>query len=162
MVKKKNTARKSTATQMRQSITLQTKTRDIRKSAPDTSSASNHSRVKKKIYRYRPGTLALKEIRRYQKSTELLIRKLPFQRLVREIAQGYKTDIRFQVASLDALQVSDSSSILSFLFDLNFIIKIQTKSIIFILIFYLKRKQAKPIWSVFLRIQICVPYMPNA
>ena len=36
----------------------------------------------KKPHRYRPGTVALREIRRYQKSTELLIRKLPFQRLV--------------------------------------------------------------------------------
>ena len=36
------------------------------------------------------GTVALREIRRYQKSTELLIRKLPFQRLVREIAQDFK------------------------------------------------------------------------
>jgi histone H3/H4 len=42
----------------------------------------------KKPHRYRPGTVALREIRKYQKSTELLIRKLPFQRLVREIAQG--------------------------------------------------------------------------
>ena len=40
----------------------------------------------KKTLRYRPGTVALREIRRYQKSTDLLIRKLPFQRLVREIA----------------------------------------------------------------------------
>ena len=40
--------------------------------------------------RYRPGTIALREIRRYQKSTELLIRRLPFQRLVREIAQNFK------------------------------------------------------------------------
>jgi hypothetical protein len=44
----------------------------------------------KKPHRFRPGTVALREIRRYQKSTELLIRKLPFQRLVREIAQDYK------------------------------------------------------------------------
>ena len=41
----------------------------------------------KKPRRYRPGTVALREIRRYQKSTELLIKKLPFYRLVREIAQ---------------------------------------------------------------------------
>ncbi len=41
----------------------------------------------KKPHRFRPGTVALREIRRYQKSTELLLRKLPFQRLVREIAQ---------------------------------------------------------------------------
>ncbi|CAN0476256.1 unnamed protein product, partial [Ascophyllum nodosum] len=43
-----------------------------------------------KPHRYRPGTVALREIRRYQKSTELLIRKLPFQRLVREIAQDFR------------------------------------------------------------------------
>ena len=42
----------------------------------------------KKPHRYRPGTVALREIRKYQKNTELLIRKLPFQRLVREIVQG--------------------------------------------------------------------------
>lgn len=49
--------------------------------------------------------MALREIRRYQKSTELLIRKLPFQRLVREIAQDFKTDLRFQSAAIGALQV---------------------------------------------------------
>ena len=50
-------------------------------------------------------TIPLREIRRYQKSTELLIRKLPFQRLVREIAQDFKTDLWFQAASIGALQV---------------------------------------------------------
>lgn len=55
----------------------------------------------------RPGTVALREIRRYQKSTELLIRKLPFQRLVREIAQDFKTDLRFQSAAIGALQASN-------------------------------------------------------
>lgn len=55
-------------------------TKAARKSAPTTGGV-------KKPHRYRPGTVALREIRRYQKSTELLIRKLPFQRLVREIAQ---------------------------------------------------------------------------
>lgn len=55
----------------------------------------------------RPGTVALREIRRYQKSTELLIRKLPFQRLVREIAQDFKTDLRFQSAAIGALQVRE-------------------------------------------------------
>ena len=58
----------------------------------------------KKPHRYRPGTVALREIRRFQKSTELLIRKLPFQRLVREIAQDFKTDLRFQSAAVGALQ----------------------------------------------------------
>ena len=58
----------------------------------------------KKPHRYRPGTIALREIRRYQKSTELLIRKMPFQRLVREIMQGCKTDLRIQGSALLALQ----------------------------------------------------------
>lgn len=58
----------------------------------------------KKPHRYRPGTVALREIRKYQKSTDLLIRKLPFQRLVREIAQEFKTDLRFQSTAILALQ----------------------------------------------------------
>lgn len=57
--------------------------------------------------------MALREIRRYQKSTELLIRKLPFQRLVREIAQDFKTDLRFQSAAIGALQVRFCSEQLS-------------------------------------------------
>ena len=63
------------------------------------------TQIKRKKHRYRPGTLALKEIRRFQKSTELLIRRLPFQRLVREIAGTYKVDLRFQAAAIEALQV---------------------------------------------------------
>ena len=48
--------------------------------------------------------MALREIRHYQKGTELLIRKLPFQRLVRKIAQDLKDKMRFQAAALMALQ----------------------------------------------------------
>ena len=51
-----------------------------------------------------PGIMALCEIRHYQKSSTLLIRKLPFQRLVREIAQDFKTDLRFQAAAILCLQ----------------------------------------------------------
>ncbi|CAE7212974.1 ch3-II [Symbiodinium pilosum] len=58
----------------------------------------------KKTTRYRPGVLALREIRKYQKSTELLIRKLPFQRLVKEIAQEVKSDLKFQTQAILALQ----------------------------------------------------------
>lgn len=69
-----------------------------------------HKRILKEddVSLCRPGTVALREIRRYQKSTELLIRKLPFQRLVREIAQDFKTDLRFQSAAIGALQVGNS------------------------------------------------------
>jgi len=58
----------------------------------------------KKTHRFRPGTVALREIRHYQKTTEMLIRKLPFQRLVREIAQNFKVNVRFQSTALQALQ----------------------------------------------------------
>lgn len=58
----------------------------------------------KKPHRYRPGTVALREIRKFQKSTEMLIRRLPFQRLVREIAQDIKVDVRFQSTAIMALQ----------------------------------------------------------
>ena len=58
----------------------------------------------KRPHRYKPRTVALREIRRYQKSTELLIRKLPFARLVREIAQDFKTDLRFTAGAMEALQ----------------------------------------------------------
>ena len=60
----------------------------------------------RKPRRYRPGTVALREIRRYQKSSELLIRKLPFQRLVREVVSNlYPHDnLRFQSTAILALQ----------------------------------------------------------
>ena len=53
-----------------------------------------------KASKLRSGAIALREIKRYQKTTELLIKKLPFQRLVREIAQNYRADLRFQSAAL--------------------------------------------------------------
>ena len=65
------------------------------------------------------GTVALREIRRYQKSTELLIRKLPFQRLVREIAQDLKSDLRFQSTAIQALQESAESYLVSLFEDTN-------------------------------------------
>ena len=69
--------------------------------------------------RFRPGTVALREIRRFQKSTELLIRKLPFQRLVREIAKGYKEDLRFQSGAVAALQEAAESYLVSLFEDTN-------------------------------------------
>jgi histone H3 len=58
----------------------------------------------KKPRRRRPGELALKEIRKYQGSTELLIRRAPFQRLVREVASTFHGDLRFQAKAVEALQ----------------------------------------------------------
>lgn len=76
--------------------------------------------IKEIIFVYfRPGTVALREIRRYQKSTELLIRKLPFQRLVREIAQDFKTDLRFQSAAIGALQEASEAYLVGLFEDTN-------------------------------------------
>ncbi|XP_031637298.1 histone H3.3-like [Contarinia nasturtii] len=73
----------------------------------------------KKPHRYRPGTIALREIRRYQKSTELLIRKLPFQRLVREIAQDFKCALRFQAVAIGALQEASEAYLVGLFEDTN-------------------------------------------
>ena len=87
----------------------------------------NTGGVKKprKPHRYRPGTLALMEIRRYQKSHELLIRKLPFQRLVREIVldnlpPGWKHgDVRFQSQAIMALQEAAEAYLVGLFEDSN-------------------------------------------
>merc|ERR1711964_429751 len=96
MARTKQTARKSTGGKAPRK---QLASKAARKSAPSTGGV-------KKPHRYKPGTVALREIRRYQKLTELLIRKLPFQRLVREIAQDFKSDLRFQSSAIGALQES--------------------------------------------------------
>ncbi|CAM5084063.1 unnamed protein product [Eretmochelys imbricata] len=107
--KTKQTARKSTGGKAPRK---QLATKAARKSAPATGGV-------KKPHRYRPGTVALREIRRYQKSTELLIRKLPFQRLVREIAQDFKTDLRFQSSAVMALQEASEAYLVGLFEDTN-------------------------------------------
>ena len=81
MARTKQTARKSTGGKAPR---FQLSTKAARRSAPASGGI-------KKPHRYRPGTVALREIRRYQKSTDLLIRKLPFQRLAREVLQDLKS-----------------------------------------------------------------------
>lgn len=81
---------------------------------------SPRSEKPKKTTRYRPGTVALREIRRYQKSTDLLIRKLPFQRLVREIAQEFRIDdVRFQKSALEAIQEAAEAYLVGLFEDTN-------------------------------------------
>eukprot|EP01017_Pseudomicrothorax_dubius_P014811 TRINITY_DN17334_c0_g1_i2.p1 TRINITY_DN17334_c0_g1~~TRINITY_DN17334_c0_g1_i2.p1 ORF type:complete len:129 (+),score=40.20 TRINITY_DN17334_c0_g1_i2:104-490(+) len=94
MARTKQTARKSTGAKAPRK---QLAAKAARKSAPATGGV-------KKPHRYRPGTVALREIRKYQKSTEMLIRKLPFQRMVREIAHEHKAELRFQSSAVMALQ----------------------------------------------------------
>lgn len=121
MARTKQTARKSTGGKApRKSLA----TKAARKSVISadgtviTNSAVAGEKVKKP-HRYRPGTVALREIRRYQKSTELLIRKMPFQRLVREIAQDFKADLRFQTTAVAALQEAAEAYLVSLFQDTN-------------------------------------------
>ena len=75
----------------------------------------------KKPHRYRPGTVALREIRRFQKNTDVVIRKLPFQRLVQEITQKLYPgrDLLFQSLSMLALQEASEAYLIGLLEDTN-------------------------------------------
>ena len=75
--------------------------------------------VTRKSRRYRPGTVALREIRWFQKSTGLLIHRLPFRRLVCEILQGLERGFRMQSSAVLALQEACESYIVSLFEDSN-------------------------------------------
>ena len=66
--------------------------------------ASSEKALSEKKKRYRPGTVALREIRKYQASSNLMLRKLPFYRLVKEIARDVKPDLRMRPQAVLALQ----------------------------------------------------------
>ena len=96
MARTKQTARKSTGGKSPRDHLAH---KAARKQAPSQPGAV------KKPHRFRPGTVALREIRKYQRGTDLLIQKRPFQRLVREIAQRVApAGTRFQSAAIMALQ----------------------------------------------------------
>jgi histone H3 len=109
MARTKQTARKSTGGKAPKKALA---SMAARKSAPAAGGV-------KKPHRFRPGTVALREIRKYQKGTELLIRKLPFQRLVREVAMDFKTDLRFQSHAIMALQEASEAYLTSIFEDTN-------------------------------------------
>ena len=109
MARTKQTAKKSTGgVAPRRSLATQA----ARKSAPATGGI-------KKPHRFRPGTVALREIRRYQKSTELLIRKMPFARLVREIGQEFKSDLQWQASAILSIQEAAEAWVVGLLEDGN-------------------------------------------
>ena len=84
------------------------------------SDAKTEPKASPALRRYRPGTVALREIRKYQKSTDLLIRKRPFQRLVRELAQGtIGNTVRFQASAVMALQEAAESYLVKLFEDTN-------------------------------------------
>ncbi|ODM90099.1 histone H3.3 type 2 [Orchesella cincta] len=114
----RQTARKSTGG-LRRFINLAArkvlKTKTTRTCIPTPSKAAV-----KKPHRYRPGVVALRDIRRYQKSTELLIRKLPFQRLVKEITQNLRRgEFRFMSVAIEALQHASETYVIGLFEDAN-------------------------------------------
>lgn len=110
MARTKQTARKSTGGKAPRK---QLATKAVRKSTVIGAGGV------KKPHRYRPGTVALREIRRYQKSTDLLIRKAPFQRLVREIAQDLRPGLKFQTSTIVALQEAAEAYLVDLFEDTN-------------------------------------------
>ncbi len=100
MARTKESSRKSTGKVPRPGLSKKSAAKKAKKAAGSSSSSSGV----KKPFRFRPGTVALRDIKRYQKGTELLLRKLPFQRLVREIAVSGKEGLRFQASAVLAMQ----------------------------------------------------------
>ena len=94
------------------------KSRDIREAREAGHLYADDPARKRKNY-FRPGYLALNEIRHYQKRAHLLIRKLPFQRLVREIAQHFSPDLRFRSATITALQEASEAYLIHLFEDTN-------------------------------------------
>ena len=77
--------------------------------APAAGRSNKKEAPARRPHRFHPGTVALREIRRYQKSTVNLMRRAPFYRLVREVAEDYKEDLRFKAAALEALQIASET-----------------------------------------------------
>ena len=109
MARTKQTARKSTGGKAPR---FQLAPKAARKQAPSAGGV-------KRPHRYRPGTVALREIRRYQKGTELLIRKLPFLRLVKEIVRSYNDELRCQSTAVLCLQEAAEAYLIGLFEDTN-------------------------------------------
>ncbi|CAI5962390.1 unnamed protein product, partial [Closterium sp. NIES-65] len=85
--------------------------------------------IKRKPHRYRPGTVALMEIRRFQKTTDLLIRKLPFMRLCKEISHTLTTmDVRWTADAVLGLQEAAEAYLVS-LFEDGILLAIHSKRV---------------------------------
>ena len=93
--------------------------RKSRKIYPRISSGKIKHPTGTTFHRFRPGTVALRQIRKYQKSTDLLIQKIPFRRLVRELALDIDNQKRFQGSALRAIQEAAEAYIVSLLEEAN-------------------------------------------
>lgn len=105
-----------------------TKTTAVKKTAPKKSTGAKKAKKAasgatssgaSRKFRFRPGTVALRSIKKYQKGTELLMRKAPFQRLVRELATSHKENLRWQASAVAALQEATEAYVIGLLSDSN-------------------------------------------
>ena len=130
MLRTKGTARKKTGKTPRQNLATKAPRKTLtkeqaRKNVAKAAAAAQknlgnlQTEGLKKPMRWRPGTVALHEICQYQKTTELLIRKLPFNRLVREVARDFKTDLHFQPLAIGALQEAAEAYLVGLFKDTN-------------------------------------------
>ena len=110
MARTKQTARKTTSGKAPKKALAQ---KAARKTAPARGG------VKKRKRRLRPGQGCLREIKKYQKSTALLLRRMPFQRLVREVASEFNDSLRFQASALVALQEATEAYLVGLFEDTN-------------------------------------------
>ncbi len=123
MVRLKQTARKSTGAAAQvaavQQAQLARKKLGGKGSKLTARKSIKDQGAKKKKERYRPGALALKEIRRYQNSTNLLIPRVRFQRLVREISNDFKLNLQFQSGAIGTLQEASEAYLVGLFEDTN-------------------------------------------
>ena len=115
MARTKNTSRKSAGKVPRSAIVPKKSAKPKAKPKPKPKPTKQVGTTT--LRRFLPGTVALRDIRRYQKGTEMLLRKLPFQRLVRELAQVEKEGIRFQASAVLAMQEATESYMINLFAD---------------------------------------------
>jgi histone H3 len=118
MARTKQTVRKSDCSRGGGGVRQQLATKAARKCYPTTGAFGTGGGCKKP-HRFRPGTRALMEIRKYQKSINLLIPKLPFSRLVREIGASFRNDLRWQSTAILALGEATEAYLVSLFEDTN-------------------------------------------
>ena len=116
--RKQATPQKGRKTPGSGSIRYVPKSRDIRE-AREAGHLYSDDPTRRRNNCFRPGYLTLNEIRHYQKRVHLLIRKLPFQRLVREIAQQFSPELRFRSATITALQEASEAYLVRLFEDTN-------------------------------------------
>ena len=87
--------------------------------ATQPDSSIQEAKVEKTKRRFKPGTVVLREIKKYQKSTELMLPRAPFQRLVRDITHQIDPDLRFQQTAIDAIQEAAEGYMVSLFEDAN-------------------------------------------